>query len=88
MSQTLTIMNMLIEAVLVECRLLLCIFASLLSIVTDLIIDAVNDVLLGRDIAAVVIAAVIIVVIVGSLSGEDFHNQVRRNQLHTVYSQS
>ncbi len=84
MSQILTIMNMLIEAVLVECRLLLCIFASVLSIVTALFADAVNDVLLGRGIAAVVVTAVIIVVIVGSLSREDFHNQVRRSQLHTV----
>ena len=87
MTETFRFMNMLVEAVLTECRLLACVFTSLMSCLSNLTVGIENDSLLSLDsLITAAITAVIIIVIIGSLSRDDLHNQVRKT--YTVYSGS
>lgn len=87
MTETFRLMNMLVEAVLTECRLLACVFTSLMSCLSNLTVGIENDSLLSLDsLITAAITAVIIIAIIGSLSRDDLHNQVRKT--YAVYSGS
>ena len=78
------IMNMIVDAAVIECRLLLCALAVEILV----IVGVVGEVLLSSGVVVgAVISVIAIVVIIETLSRDNIHNQVRNMQYCTVYSQ-
>ena len=78
------IMNMIVDAAVIGCRLLLC----ALALDVLVIFGVVGEVLLSSGVVVgTVISVIAIVVIIETLSRDNIHSQVRNMQYCTVYSQ-
>ena len=78
------IMNMIVDAAVIECRLLLC----ALALDVLVIFGVVGEVLLSSGVVVgAVISVIAIVVIIETLSRDNIHSQVRNMQYCTDYSQ-
>ena len=78
------IMNMIVDAAVIECRLLLC----ALALDVLVIFGVVGEVLLSSGVVVgAVISVIAIVVIIETLSRDNIHSQVRNTQYCTAYFQ-